>query len=71
MGHVSAPWWVAGGWAFDLYLGRQGRSHKDLDIGIPRRDVREVLVAMSGWEFFEAVGGKPFGPLTGDPREDG
>ncbi len=69
LGHVSAQWWLAGGWALDLFVGHQGRAHKDLDIGVLRRDVRQVLGAMSGWEFFEAKDGKLFGPLTGEPRE--
>ncbi|HWZ62491.1 MAG TPA: hypothetical protein VNX02_05670 [Steroidobacteraceae bacterium] len=70
LGQMRLPWWIAGGWALDLYIGRQGRPHKDLDIGILRRDARAVLLALDGWEFFEARGGELFGPLTGAPRED-
>ncbi len=33
-----AQWWIAGGWAIDLYLGRITRSHGDLEIGIWRDD---------------------------------
>jgi hypothetical protein len=54
---LQAPWWVAGGWALDLFVGRQSRAHKDLDIGILRRDALEVLSALSCWEFFEAKDG--------------
>jgi hypothetical protein len=32
---VSAPWAVAGGWALDLWLGRQTREHEDLEIAVP------------------------------------
>ncbi len=67
---LRVPWWVAGGWALDLFIGQQSRPHKDLDIGILCRDVREVLAAMSGWEFFEAKAGKLFGPLTSDAQAD-
>ncbi|HMK22277.1 MAG TPA: hypothetical protein VK466_08070 [Terriglobales bacterium] len=70
LGQISAPWWVAGGWALDLFIGQQGRPHKDLDIGILRRDLRPVLAALSGWEFFAAKGGELFGPVTADVRED-
>jgi len=35
---LRAPWWVAGGWALDLYLGEITRAHKDLDIGIAASD---------------------------------
>jgi hypothetical protein len=70
LGPVPTRWWVAGGWALDLFIGQQGRPHKDLDIGILRRDLRQVLGAMSGWEFFEAKGGELFGPLRSDAREE-
>jgi len=51
---LRVPWWIAGGWALDLFLGTQSRAHKDLDVGILRRDVSEALSALPGWEFFEA-----------------
>jgi hypothetical protein len=51
---VHLPWWVAGGWALELYLGKVSRTHKDLDIGIFRKDAASVIAALSGWEFFEA-----------------
>ena len=31
------PWGVVGGWAIDLWLGRETREHEDLEIAIPRR----------------------------------
>jgi hypothetical protein len=31
---LAAPWWIAGGWAIDLHLGRESRAHEDLDIGL-------------------------------------
>jgi hypothetical protein len=60
---LRAPWWVAGGWALDLYLGKVTRAHKDLDIGVFRKDVAIVLAALPGWEFFEAKDGA-FTPLV-------
>jgi hypothetical protein len=54
---LRAPWWVAGGWALDLFVGDQSRPHKDLDIGVLRRDARMVLSALSTWEIFEAKDG--------------
>lgn len=55
--NISMPWWVAGGWAIDLFLGRETRRHADLDIGVLRRDVGVVLSSISGWEAFEAKDG--------------
>ena len=54
---LGVPWWVAGGWALDLFIGQQTRSHKDLDIGLLRRDVLTVIAALPSWEFFEAKDG--------------
>src|SRR4051812_43656809 len=51
---IHAPWWVAGGWALDLFLGYQTRSHDDFDVGILRRDVTEVVASLCGWELCEA-----------------
>ena len=46
------PWWVAGGWAIDLHLGRQTREHHDLDIGVFACDQLSVqgYLARRGWE---------------------
>jgi hypothetical protein len=35
---VGAPWWIGGGWAIDLFLGRVTRAHQDVDVVILRRD---------------------------------
>jgi hypothetical protein len=51
---LTAPWWIAGGWAIDLHLGSSQRPHGDLDVGVFRSDVSAILAAMTGWEVFEA-----------------
>ena len=43
---VCAPWWIAGGWAIDTFLDRETRAHKDLDVGVLRRDIGGVLDAL-------------------------
>jgi hypothetical protein len=63
---VDVPWWVAGGWALDLFLEGTSRAHQDLDVGVLRRDSAEVLRAMSSWELFEARSGVT--PLTARQR---
>jgi hypothetical protein len=55
---LTVPWWVAGGWAIDLFAGDQSRPHKDLDIGILRQDALSVIAALSSWEFYQAKGGE-------------
>jgi len=42
MSGFSAPWYVAGGWALDLFLNRVRRQHYDLDIVVFRRDQVEL-----------------------------
>lgn len=48
------PWWVAGGWAIDLLLGRQTRPHGDLDIIVLRRDQARVRDLLSTWDVYAA-----------------
>ena len=45
-----ASWWIAGGWAIDLYAGKPYRDHADIDIEILRPDVRLLHDALTGWE---------------------
>lgn len=45
-----APWWIAGGWAIDLFVGRQTREHKDTDAQVLRRDLCAVRDALQGWD---------------------
>jgi hypothetical protein len=47
---MRPPWWIAGGWALDLFLGYQTRGHGDLDVGVLRCDIVDVITDMSGWE---------------------
>jgi hypothetical protein len=35
---LPCPWCFCGGWAIDLFLGRQTRPHKDVDVAVLRRD---------------------------------
>ena len=40
MADFDAAWWMAGGWALDLWMERESRSHQDVDIAILRGDSR-------------------------------
>jgi hypothetical protein len=55
---ISAPWWIAGGWALDLFRGAPARPHLDLDVGVLRCDVLSLLEAFSTWQVFEAKDGQ-------------
>jgi hypothetical protein len=54
---LSVPWWIAGGWALDMYLGKSTRPHADIDVGIFRRDARNACTTLSDWQFYEAKEG--------------
>jgi hypothetical protein len=55
--NLAIYWWIAGGWALDLFIGRQTRPHGDLDVGVFRNDVKIALAALSSWDIFEAKAG--------------
>ena len=45
---LTVPWWIAGGWAIDLHLGRQTREHGDTDVVILRDDQLVVQQHLAG-----------------------
>ena len=48
---VDAPWYVAAGWAIDLFLGEHRREHEDLEIGVPDSAFGEVADALGELDF--------------------
>jgi hypothetical protein len=63
MSSFEAPWWIAGGWALDLWMGRETRTHQDLDVAILRRDQLELYRALHGWELYYATSDHRLLPL--------
>ena len=51
---LKVPWWIAGGCAIDLFVGRQTRSHGDTDVLIQREDQLEVQAHLSDWDLHRA-----------------
>ena len=49
------PWYIAGGWAIDLFLGYQTRPHKDIEIAIFRSDQRALYEHLAGWQAEQVV----------------
>lgn len=71
------PWWIAGGWAIDLFVGRQTREHHDTDVLILRDDQRHLFDTLPGWKIHAAGmpvpgglvcwrAGRPFPPQVHD-----
>jgi len=48
MTDFDAPWGFAGGWAIDLFVGRESRPHADVDIAILRADQQRLRGIISG-----------------------
>jgi hypothetical protein len=58
---LPVPWYVAGGWAIDLGLGRQTRRHEDLEIAIARTDFaryREFVNTLGRFDLYDAGDGR-------------
>lgn len=60
----SRPWYVAGGWAVDLFLGRQTRPHQDIEVAVLRRDQRLLRQVLAGWTWSKFVPGSQGGGAT-------
>lgn len=56
---IPIQWWIAGGWALDIYLQKITRAHEDIDIVILRPD-HLILQRHLGrdWEMFIAFKGQ-------------
>jgi Aminoglycoside-2''-adenylyltransferase len=63
---VAPPWYVAAGWALDLFLGGQTRTHGDLEIGVPADRFDEVARRFGDCEFF-AIGDGQAVPYASAP----
>jgi hypothetical protein len=50
---IGVQWWIAGGWALDLYLGNNGREHIDTDVLVLRNDQLFIQERLSDWKLFK------------------
>jgi hypothetical protein len=49
---VRSPWYVAAGWAIELFLGEERREHEDLEIAVPRERFGRIAERLSEFELF-------------------
>jgi len=63
LARVAARWYVAAGWALDLWRGRQTRPHEDMEIGVPAAAFDDVRQALAGYAF-DVVGSGRRWPLS-------
>ena len=55
---VGIAWCVVGGWAIDLWLGRETRPHDDLEIAILRADFPRIRDHLSAFVLHSVVDGE-------------
>src|SRR6185295_596833 len=51
-------WWISGGLALELHLGRSWRTHDDTDIGVVRADVPRLASVLHSWDIRVAAAGQ-------------
>lgn len=50
LGPLTVPWWVAGGYGLDLFIGHETRKHADVDVSVLRRDQQALREALGKWD---------------------
>ncbi|MEH7884296.1 hypothetical protein V7654_08215 [Bacillus sp. JJ1609] len=58
MSNFESSWFIAGGWALDLYFGKETREHSDIEIAIFRQDQFHLKDYLKGWDFKKVVSHK-------------
>ncbi|KAA8881924.1 hypothetical protein F3087_39950 [Nocardia colli] len=58
MSSVRSPWYVAAGWALDLFTGGSARAHDDLEIAVPRNGFDEIVGVFPDFEWDVAGDGR-------------
>ncbi|MDX6480885.1 MAG: hypothetical protein QOG85_1395 [Gaiellaceae bacterium] len=55
---VDLPWYIAGGWAIDLFLDEERREHGDIEVAVPNTRFDELAGVLSGFEVFVIADGE-------------
>lgn len=67
---ATFSWWISGGRALELHLGRSWRDHEDTDVGLSPRDAPRLRTVLDGWDIYVAAAGR-LEPWNGhEPRAD-
>jgi hypothetical protein len=61
---VSVPWYVAAGWAIDLFLGEERREHEDLEIAVPNTRFDELDDVLRPFDVFVVTDRDEVTPLA-------
>jgi hypothetical protein len=63
---IAVPWYVAAGWALDLFRGGQTREHGDIEVAVPAASFPMVRDRFPGYVFDGAGGGRIWEDATPD-----
>jgi hypothetical protein len=55
---ATLPWYVAGGWALDVWHDKQTREHEDLEFVVNRNDVDHFRTILDKLDFFAVKDGE-------------
>lgn len=58
MSGFDKPWFFVGGWAIDLFIGKETRHHQDIEIGIFRNHQKELKDYLKDWDFKKVSSGE-------------
>lgn len=59
LGRADAEVWIGGGWGIDALIGRQTRSHRDLDLMHRSEQEPAVVAALAAVGFVQTVDWRP------------
>ncbi|WP_088103167.1 nucleotidyltransferase domain-containing protein [Halalkalibacter urbisdiaboli] len=51
-------WFFAGGWAIDLFIGKETREHTDIEFAVFRKDQLYLKDYLKEWEFKKVINGE-------------
>ncbi|WP_082477747.1 amino acid transporter [Methylobacterium sp. Leaf93] len=57
IGGAIHPWYITGGWALDVWRGKQMREHEDLEFAVIRNDVNYFRTILHELDFFAVKNG--------------
>lgn len=58
MRDFKPDWFIAGGWAIDLFLGKETRAHSDIEIAVYRQDQAALHDYFKSWNLQKTINGK-------------
>jgi hypothetical protein len=61
---VDIPWYVAAGWAIDLFLGEERREHSDLELAVPNTRFDELAGVLAPFDVCLITGQGEATPLA-------